>query len=64
MRMPNLSLNKLRQIAKMRLIKGYKFMTKERLLSALNESESAGSVNNFNNARMKKIRGDFNKLKR
>ena len=62
--MPNLSLNKLRQIAKMRLIKGYKFMTKERLLSALNESESAGSVNNFNNARMKKIRGDFNKLKR
>ena len=48
----------------MRLIKGYKFMTKERLLSALNESESAGSVNNFNNARMKKIRGDFNKLKR
>ena len=64
MRMANLSLNKLRQIAKMRLIKGYKFMTKERLLSALNESESAGSVNNFNNARMKKIRGDFNKLKR
>ena len=51
--MPNLSLNKLKQIAKMRHIKGYKSISKERLLSALDESESAGSENNFNNARIK-----------
>ena len=38
-------------------------MSKERLLSALDESESAGSVNNFDNARIKKIREDFNKLR-
>ena len=35
-------------------------MSKEKLLSAL---ESAGSRNNFNNARIKKIREDFNKLR-
>ena len=43
-------------------------MSKERLLSALRESEcnfikSSGSRNNFNNARIKKIREDFNKLR-
>ena len=59
--MPNLSLNELKQIAKIRRIKGYKSMSKEMLLSALDESESAGSGNNFNNARIKKIREDFNK---
>ena len=37
-------------------------MSKERLLIALDKSESAGSRNNFNNARIKKIREDFNKL--
>ena len=38
-------------------------MTKEKLLSALDESvESAGSKNNFNNARIKKITEDFNEL--
>ena len=61
--MPNLSLNELKQIAKIRRIKGYKSMSKEMLLSALDESESAGSGNNFNNARIKKIREDFNKLR-
>ena len=49
--MPNLPLNKLKQIAKMRHIKGYKSMSKERLLSALDQTESSGSVNNFDDAR-------------
>ena len=53
--MPNLPLNKLKQIAKMRHIKGYKSMSKERLLSALDQTESSGSVNNFDYARTKKI---------
>ena len=49
----------------MRRIKGYKSMSKEKLLSAFDESgcnsiESAGSRNNFNNARIKKIGEDFN----
>ena len=62
--MLNLSLNELKQIAKMRRIKGYKSMSKEKLLSALDEStESTGSRNNFNNARIKKIREDFNELR-
>ena len=47
----------------MRRIKNYKNLSKERLLSALDESESAGSGNNFDNARIKKIREDFNKLR-
>ena len=38
-------------------------MSKERLLSALDESESPGSGNNFNNTWMKKIREDFDKLR-
>ena len=67
-RMLNLSLKELRKIAKMRRIKGYKKMSKEKLLSVLDESEcnsieSAGSTNNFNNARIKKIREYFNKLR-
>ena len=57
--MPNLSLNELKQIAKMRRTKAYKSISKERLLSALDESEF-----NFNNARIKKkIREDFSKLR-
>ena len=56
--MPNLSLDELKQISKMRRIKGYKSISKETLLSALDESEC-----NFNNARTKKIREDFNNLK-
>ena len=41
--MLNLSLNELKLIAKSRVIKGYKRMSKERLLSGLNESESVES---------------------
>ena len=58
--MPNLTFNELKKIAKMRRIKNYKNMSKETLLSALDESESAVSGNNFD----KKIREDFNKIKR
>ena len=58
--MPNLSLHELKQIAKMRRIKGYKNMSKERLLNALDESESAKSLNN---AKIEKIKEDFNKLR-
>ena len=47
----------------MRRIKNNKNVSKERLLSALNKSESAVSRNNFDIARIKKIREDFNKLK-
>ena len=47
----------------MRRIKNYKYMSKEMLLSALYESELAGSENNFDNARIKKIREDLNKLR-
>ena len=43
--MLNLSLNELKQIAKVRCIKGYKNMSKERLLNSLDESESAKSLN-------------------
>ena len=43
-------------------------MSKKRLLSTLDESEcnsieSAGSRNNFNNARIKHIKENFNKLR-
>ena len=58
--MLNLSRNELKQIAKMRCIKGYKNMSKERLLNALDESESAKSLDNAN---IGKIKEDFNKLR-
>ena len=61
--MPNLSLNELKLIAKSRCIKGWKSMSKKTLLSALDESESAESKNNFDNARIKEIKEDFNKLR-
>ena len=61
--MLNLSLNELKLIAKSRGIRGYKIISKERLLSALNESESAKSKKNLDNAKIKKIREGFNKLK-
>ena len=54
--MPNLSLNELKQISKMRRIKGYKNMSKERILNALDESESAKSLNN---AKIEKIKKRF-----
>ena len=56
--MQNLSLNKLRQIAKIRRIKGYNNMSKERLLSVLSESESK----TLDNAKIKKIKEDFTEL--
>ena len=56
----NLSLNEWKQTAKITRIKGYKSRCKERLLSAISESESAKSVNN---AKMKTIREDFNELR-
>ena len=43
--------------------RNYKNMSKERLLRVLDESESAGSGNNFDNARIKKIKKDFDKLR-
>ena len=70
--MPNLTLNELKQIAKMRRIKGYKNMSEKRLLNALDESESAKSFDNeglietrkdFDNERLNKIRKYFNKLR-
>ena len=61
--MRNLSLNELKQITEMRRIKERKNLSKEILLSALDESESSGSVSSFDNARIKKIREDFNKLR-
>ena len=62
--MLNLSLNELKQIAKIKHTKGYNNMSKERLLSALDESnESSCNINNFINARIKKIRKDFSKFR-
>ena len=47
----------------MRRIKNCKNMYKWKLLSPLDESESTASRNNFDNARIKKIREDINKLR-
>ena len=58
--MLNLSLNELKQITKMRRIKGYKNMFKERLLNALDESESAKSLDN---AKIEKVKENFNKFR-
>ena len=60
--MINLLLNELKLIAKSRLIKGYKNMSKERLLSAHNESKSIENEKNSENARIKKMKKDFNEL--
>ena len=54
MRIINLSLNKLKLIVKIRCIKGYKNLSKERLLSALNKSELVESEENFHDAKKKK----------
>ena len=45
----------------MRRIKGYKSMSKERLLRALSESELIEKEKNLDNERLKKIRKDSNK---
>ena len=53
----------MKQISKMRRIKGYNNMSKERLLSVLSESESAKNKMNLYNVKIKKIREDFNKMR-
>ena len=58
--MLNLSLNELKLVAKRRGIKGYKNMSKERLLSALSELVES---NSFDDERLKKIRKGFNELR-
>ena len=48
----------------MRGIKGYKRMTKERLISSVNEWEPVKeSEKKFDDARIEKIKKDFNKLR-
>ena len=54
--MQKLTLNDLKSIAKSRGIKGYKSMSKERLTSSINESESV----NFDGTRIERVRKDFN----
>ena len=54
--MRKLALNDLKSIAKSRGIKRYKSMSKERLTSSINESESV----NFDGTRIEKVRKDFN----
>ena len=62
--MSNLSLSKLNLIAKIRDMKGYKSMSREKLLSSLNESELVNeSEKNFDDARIEKIKKDFNELR-
>ena len=57
------SLHKLKLIARSTHIEGYKSMSKERLLSALSELESVESEKNLDNAKIKKVREEFNKLR-
>ena len=58
--MLKLSLNELKQIAKMRGIKGYKSMSEERLVSSINESEPVKeSEKNFGDARTEKDQKRF-----
>ena len=62
--MVNLLFRELKTIANIRDIKGYKSVPEERLLSVLNESESVKeSEKNFDDARIEKIKKDFNKLR-
>ena len=58
--MLNLSLNELGLAAKSRAIKGYKTISKERLLSVLSESELVGNEKNSQHERLREIRKDFN----
>ena len=53
--MLNPSLNELKLVAKSKGIKGYKSMSKERLLSTLRESESVESKNSFDDEILKKL---------
>ena len=50
----------MKQIAKMRGIKGYNSMSEERLIGSINESEPVKeSENNFDDARIEKIKKYF-----
>ena len=55
--MLNLTLNELKEITKMRRIKGNNNMSEERLLSVVDESES------IDNAKIREIKEDFNELR-
>ena len=55
--MLNITLNELKQLAKMRRIKGCNNMSKERLLCVLDESKS------IDNTKIRKIKEDFNELR-
>ena len=61
-------MNELELVAKSRGIKGYKRLSKEKLVSTPTESESVESVTplskkSFDDERLKKIRKDFNELR-
>ena len=58
-----LNLNHFKLVAKSRGIKVYLSMSKEKLWSALSESELVECENNFDDERLKKIRKDFNELR-
>ena len=62
--MLNLSLKELKVIAKMRVIKGYKSLSEDELLSALTSSKPVKKgekpKTNFSKARIEKIRKEFN----
>ena len=58
----NLSLNDLKILAKIKDIKGYKSMSEKRLKSSFNESKPV-KENNFDSARIEKIKKDFNELR-
>ena len=62
--MLKLTSDELKTIAEIRCIRGYESMSEERLLSSLNESESAKeSDKNFDDASIEKIKKEFNKLR-
>ena len=59
MKMEKLSLHELKKIARMRRIRGYRSMSKERLISSISKSEPV----NFDDAIIKKIKKGFNELR-
>ena len=59
--MENLTLDELKTISEMRDIISYESVFRERLISSINESK-AMKEKNFNDARIEKIKKDFNKL--
>ena len=64
--MQNLLQNELQQIAKMRHIKNYKNMSKEKLLIALLKTEQSNAElrrSKVNNAEMEKVKKNFNALR-